>query len=292
LFTDSTVKQPDVQVNNTTTFTVTGVIGGCSITKPITVNAVPYPTAYAGADSLICFSTMGFLHGATNGNTVQWTPAALLNNATILNPISNATQTTTFTLAAYDNKGCPKPGTDSVTIVVLPDIIAFAGRDTNVIVGQPLQLNASGGSRYVWQPATYLSSSVIANPVANFLQPIDKLTYKVFVYNDAGCVDSSFIQIKVFAKGTTVYVPTGFTPNNDGQNDMIRPILAGVIQLKYFRIYNRYGQMVFNTSTPGAGWNGKYNSIEQPSGNYVWMVDVINYDNTITQLKGTVMLIR
>jgi gliding motility-associated-like protein len=285
-------KQPVVRVNNTTTFYVEGVIGGCRAVDSIKVQTVPYPTAYAGADTVVCFNSNGFLHATTNGSSVLWTPSNNLNNAASLDPISNAMQTTTFVLNAYDNKGCPKPGIDSLIVVVLPDIIAFAGRDTNVVVGQPLQLNASGGSRYVWQPATYLSSNVISNPIAIFTQPLENHLYKILVYDDAGCVDSAAINVKVFAKGTTVYVPTGFTPNNDGKNDVIRPVLAGVISLKNFSVYNRFGQLVFSTNKTGLGWNGKLNGVEQPSGNYVWMVEVLNYDNSVSQKKGTVMLIR
>src|SRR5262249_16963714 len=133
-------------------------------------------------------------------------------------PLAKPPGTTPYILYTYDTKGCPKPGIDTILVTVLPDIHAFAGRDTAVVIGQPLQLGASGGVAYSWFPSTGLSEYDIANPVAVYNAPSAGIQYKVYISNEAECVDSAFITVKVFSTRPTVFVPTAFTPNSDGRN--------------------------------------------------------------------------
>ena len=79
---------------------------------------------------------------------------------------------------------------------------------------------------------------------------------RYWCFNDAGCVDSAHVSVKVFKTNPYVFVPTAFTPNGDGLNDDVKPIAVGVKQIKYFSIYNRWGQLVFKTTTNGQGWDG------------------------------------
>jgi gliding motility-associated-like protein len=87
-------------------------------------------------------------------------------------------------------------------------------------------------------------------------------------------------------------VPTGFTPNGDGRNDVIRPIAVGLKQLEYFRIFNRWGEMVFQTSTNGAGWDGRIAGKDQGTNVFVWIVKGVDYTGKSFFAKGTVTLIR
>jgi gliding motility-associated-like protein len=160
------------------------------------------------------------------------------------------------------------------------------------MVAQPLQLNASGGVRVVWTPASFLNNPAIYNPVAVFNQLSEGIRFQLVAYNEAGCSDTAYLRVKVFDKSNFVYMPTGFTPNADGLNDVLRPTLAGVQRLEDFSIYNRYGQLVFRTQTPGKGWDGKMNAIAQMPGTYVWMVSVVTYDNQRLTTKGTTTLVR
>jgi len=121
---------------------------------------------------------------------------------------------------------------------------------------------------------------------------IDSIRYRVLVFNDIGCVDSSFVKVTVFKTNPYVFVPTGFTPNGDGLNDVVRPIAVGVKEIKYFRVYNRWGQMVFSTTTNGHGWDGRINGAPQGSNVFVWMVGAVDYTGKNITLKGTVTLIR
>jgi gliding motility-associated-like protein len=174
---------------------------------------------------------------------------------------------------------------------MLPKINASAGNDTAIIVGQPLQLQASGGEFYLWSPSTGLSSVNISNPVMIVSGEIEKIRYRVIV-SDPYCSDSAFINVKVFKTNPQVFVPTAFTPNGDGLNDLVRPIAVGIKNIEYFSIYNRWGQLVFTTSINGHGWDGRISGKMQGSNTFVWLVKAIDYLNRPYFQKGTVTLIR
>jgi gliding motility-associated-like protein len=253
---------------------------------------VPYPTANAGYDEMICYDAATQLHGTIVGSSFTWTPASTLTGANTLDPAAKPTATTSYVLYAYDVAGCPKPGTDTVTITMLPEIKAFGGNDTAVVLGQPLQFNASGGLHYEWTPANNLSNSNIANPVGVYFTPSNGINYKVYVLNEAGCVDSSMLRVRVFQTLPAVFVPTGFTPNNDGVNDWVRPVSAGIQTIEYFRVFNRWGELVYNGNINGKGWDGNVNGKPQGNGVYVWMVKAKDYLGGDFSKSGTVTLIR
>ncbi len=290
---DPTIKNPFVITNNVfTDYQVTATIGGCSANDMIRVSTVPYPVVNAGADFSICYNSKAQLNGTTDGSSWQWSPVNLVSNSTILNPVSYPPRTTDYILSAYDTKGCPKPGRDTIKVTVYPKMRVSAGNDTAVIVNQPLQLNATGGINYDWVPSIYLNAGDIANPIAIFPDPSTGIRYKLIAYNQNGCKDSAFINIKVFKTLPTVFVPSAFTPNNDGRNDLLRPIAVGIKDIEYFNIYNRWGQLVFATKINGHGWDGKINGVQQPTATFVWTVKATDYTGKAYFQKGLVTLIR
>jgi gliding motility-associated-like protein len=290
---DPTAKNPRVVTNSPqTTYNVTAIIGGCSATDNIVVTTVPYPVVNAGADFSICYNALAQLSGSTDGSSWQWSPARLLNNPAILNPVSYPPRTTDYVLTAFDTKGCPKPSRDTVKVTVYPKMNVSAGRDTAVITGQPLQLLATGGETYTWSPASFLSGALLANPVAVFNDPSPGIRIKVVAQSNEGCFDSAFVNIKVYKTPPTVFVPTAFTPNNDGKNDLLRPLGAGILNIDYFLVYNRWGQLVFSTNQNGVGWDGRIGGNQQASGTFVWVVKAVDYLGQPYLQKGTVTLIR
>jgi len=163
---------------------------------------------------------------------------------------------------------------------------AYAGRDTIIATGQPLQLQGSGGVLYQWSPSTFLSDPTLADPIA---LPDQDMRYVLTAYTPAGCPSMDTILVKVF-KGPAIYVPTAFTPNGDGRNDILHVIPIGV-QLEFFRIYDRWGKLVFNTKDPKKGWDGYANGKMLP-GNYAWTVQGRDFNGNIITKTGLLTLIR
>lgn len=292
---DPLAKNPFATPVATTTYTVTASISSCSASNDITIKTVPYPVAHAGADTSICFNTAARLHATSNGSSFVWQPSSVLSDPQSLDPVAKPLTNTSFILFAYDNKGCPKPGKDTVFVHVEAQIVPFAGNDTTVVVNQPLQMQASGGSIYQWTPSTGLSASNISNPVAKFGASPDEghYRYKVVVSNETGCADSAYVRVSVFSSGPEIYVPTAFTPNADGRNDHFQVVGAGIRSIQVFRVYNRWGQLVYDSPIiHSMGWDGFYGGRPQPADTYVWMIQAIDYLGRSFVKKGTVTLIR
>lgn len=287
------VINPMAKPVTTTTYQVKATIGSCSATDDVRVTTIPYPTANAGVDDTICYKTQTQLSASVLGTSFTWSPVNTLLNPATLTPTAFPVSTTGYVLTVRDSvSGCPKPSRDTVIVIVLPKINAFAGRDTSVVIGQPLQFAASGGVSYSWSPATGLSNAAIANPVGNYNEDRNAIIYRVIVGNAFGCVDSAFITVRVFKTAPRIFVPTAFTPNSDGKNDIIRPIAVGISKIEYFRIYNRWGHLVFSTTTNGAGWDGKINGKDQGTNVFVWLVKAVDFTGKEFFDKGTVTLIR
>lgn len=165
---------------------------------------------------------------------------------------------------------------------------ANAGRDTIVAPGQPVQLKATGGILYNWSPAMGLNDPAIANPVAVVQS---NTSYILTAYSPIGCETTDTIHIKV-VKGPAIYVPNAFSPNGDGRNDVFRFIPVGMTRIDYFRVFNRFGQLVYSSGDPSKGWDGTIRGTRQPNGTYVWMVSGLDYNGKPHVEKGTVVLVR
>ena len=273
-----------------TTFHVLASISNkCFKQDDVVVKTVPYPIAGIMGQDPICFGKNAQL-SATGGSNYFWSPTAYLNNVNIPNPVSVfPKQTITYTVAVKDTFGCPKPVFKTFKVNVIR-IIADAGpSDTSVVLGQPLQLTATGGTNYFWSPATYLDNPNIASPVST---PENNIKYTVAVSNATNCVATDTINVKVFFLPPDIYVPSAFSPGGDAKNDLFRPIALGIKSLESFSVYNRWGVLLYRTSTLNEGWDGKYKNIAQEPGTYVWQANATDYRNKKIFRKGTVILIR
>ncbi len=286
----STIKNPVARPVSDTRYYLLASIGKCQAEDSLNVRVVPYPDIKASKDTAICTGGTAQLF-ASGGSSYAWFPAAYLNNNTIPDPRSIAPPATiNYIVFVRDTLGCPKPSRDTVTVRVYPKIIADAGpRDTAVVLGEPLLLNASGGDNYLWSPNTFLTNAGVKNPVA---LPTGTIEYVVTVSNDAGCAENDTILVKVFFIAPDFYVPNAFSPNGDGKNDIFRPILIGMKSLDRFMVYNRWGQLLFSTTNIGQGWDGKFGGKGQESATYVWIAEGTDYKNRTVKKKGTVILIR
>ena len=281
-------KNPVARPTGTTIYYVQAAIGKCTANDSVRIQTVPYPTVAAGPDVTICYDDTIQLIGSMNGTHFTWTSPITLINSTTLSPFAFPLRTTAYVLIAYDSlSGCPKPSFDTILVTVRPEIIAFAGNDTNVVVGQPLQLNASGGLLYSWSPSTGLNRTDIRNPIAVLN---DNMTYVLRAYTPEECEDYDTINIRVFKTNPSIFVPNAFTPTKQA-NRLFRPIPVGVT-IEYFRVYNRWGQLVYSSNEPHKGWDGTLNGKAQDPGTFVWMVQGVDFTGKVIFKKGTMVLIR
>lgn len=277
----------------TTNYILTATLGVCSKNDMVTVTVLPAPVANAGTGGTICYGRDFQLNGS-GGISYSWSPSTYLNSSQIQNPlVSHPQNTISYNLQVTDNNGCKSLNTATVTIIVTPPAVVSAGRDTSVVLGQSFQLmatdvNNSGFTQYSWSPPTGLNNSSVQNPVSDAQQEI---TYTVTATTAAGCEGSDAIHIKVY-KGPEIYVPSAFTPNNDGKNDVLKAIPVGIKQFNYFIVYNRWGEKVFYTTDPGKGWDGKLQGIDQNTAVFVWIAEGVDDKGQIVQRKGIVTLIR
>ena len=289
---NDTAKYPIATPAVTTTFYVIGNIGKCQSSDSIKVRVAPYPGAGGIPDTTICFGK-SVQFNETGGSSYTWSPSLFLNNPNIPNPIANPDRSIRYIVAIADTLGCPKPVFDTV-VVIVQNVRADAGpRDTSIVINQPLQLNATGGQFYLWTPATGLNNNAISNPVAILS---DNIQYVVTVSTVAGCFATDTINVTVYKVLPGIYVPNAFTPNGDGKNDMFHPIPIGIKQITYFKVYNRWGVLVYSSDKTvyeqGEGWDGTYKGRPQDAAVFVWIAEGVDYqDKKITQ-KGTVTLIR
>ncbi len=291
---DTTSATPIASPLDTTMYILTAKSIVCVGSDTITVNVLHKPIANAGADTVICNNTFATLYGsATNlsGNVkYSWTPAN-----EIINPNSATTfvrpkdiRANAYILQVSDAYGCNFKVYDEVIVTMNPPVAAFAGNDTIASVGVLQQLFGSGGVKYLWSPANVLDNPFAQNPMA-ILNNDTK--FNLVVKDTLGCVGTSSVLVKVY-KGVTYYIPNAFTPNNDGLNDVFRAIAPGIQQTNYFRIFNRWGKLMFETHDATKGWNGTYLGAQQPSAVYVWVIKGLDVSGKIVELKGTVTLIR
>lgn len=267
---------------------------------------VPFPAAAVDpVNSSICYGDSVQLNANVSiGTSYTWTPAGSLTNKGngivpsvpfAMKVIARPATVTNYVLTVT-NAGCPNALQDTFHVAVTAPIVVFAGNDTSVVAGQPLQLYAAVNdplaNQFTWSPSTALNFSSIPNPVVTLGAATGDITYQVKAANASGCSGKDDIKVTVFKTAPDIFVPSAFTPNGDAHNDVIRPICVGISQLNFFRIYNRWGQLVFSTTEIRKGWDGTLGGVPQSSGTFVYMAQGVDYTGRSVFKKGTVILVR
>ncbi len=215
-----------------------------------------------------------FGNGATSAlqNPVYSYPAA--GNYTIKLTVSNVHCPQTLSLSQLD-----------VTIdKALPGI---RYPDVEAVMNFPEKLQARPiANSVLWTPAIHLDTY---NSYSPFFKGLSSQLYEVNLKTRTGCVtvDTQYVQIK---KKIEIYMPTTFTPNGNGLNDYLYPLLMGFQKLNYFRIFDRWGKMLFQTTTERPGWDGRVKGDRQEIQTVVWMIEAIDVDGVTHQRKGTTIL--
>lgn len=184
--------------------------------------------------------------------------------------------------------GCVAVTEEKAVVIEIP-VRGIRYPTAYAVTNYPQQLSARTiGVDAEWSPPIFLSST--STWVPTFTGNTDR-EYTISIETAGGCVTVDTQLVKVF-KEVKFYVPTGFTPNKDGLNDVLKPIPVGIKEFKYFRVYNRWGQLVFDGKNGEDGWDGKLKGKDQASQVVVWMAEGIGIDNRVYKQKGTCVLIR
>lgn len=166
-----------------------------------------------------------------------------------------------------------------------------AGPNTAIYPGQSVPFNPTIGTNSVssitWTPSTYLDFDNIRNPNST---PDKTVTYVVNVTDATGCKVSDTVQITV--KADDLLIPSAFSPNNDGMNDVFRTLSTNLAKYRML-VFNRWGEKVYETEDPAEGWDGTYKGIPQDIGVYVYTIDYQTFSSTILKtMSGNVTLVK
>lgn len=268
--------------------TVTDSIG-CTDKDTVSVLLVPGAQVMAGpSDTSVCMGKKVPLF-AGGVRSYQWAPPAGLNNTTIPNPVATFSGDITYVVTGRDSSGCMS--FDTVSIREQPAPHVRASLDGNGKVDcfvTTAQLHATGALTYTWMPADMLNNDSIANPVAT---PLRTAYFTVTGTDAFGCSAKDSILI-ITELQALVTVPDAFTPNGDGRNDRIRPLIYCDFILETFEIFNRWGQNVYKAFRVDEGWNGMVNGKQADLGTYMWYARGHRTNGESVIYKGTVDLIR
>ena len=258
---------------------------GCQNTSSVYVT-VNYPAdPQAGTDGSVCPGYSAQL-SASNGVSYNWTPASGLSCTNCPDPIATPGSDQTYTVSIVDINGCSN--TDQVTITLFTIPVVSAGFDATIYKGENVQLNGMGGVNYFWSPSTWLDNPNLQNPVAT---PQDTITYILLVTDANGCQNTDSVTIRIIGL-PEAQIPTAFSPNNDGLNDVFKIRWKRNFNLISLMIFNRWGEMVFETSDINHGWDGTVNGNDQPIGTYVYYIKAVDDKGFPYQSSGNLTLIK
>lgn len=234
---------------------------------------------------------------ASRATTYNWTPAAGLSSTTISNPVASPTATTVYRVVGYDGFNC-FTDTAFVTIGVGQYPTVLLGPDVTLATGTQLPLASTvtnGPIRtWTWTPSTDLSCTTCSLPIANIKKDI---AYAVKATTAYGCSASDTIVIKTFCEQAQVFIPNAFTPDNDGVNDILMVRAKGIAMVKSFRIFNRWGEVVFEKANfspndPMQGWDGRIKGKIGEPAVFVYTAEVICENGSTYTYKGNVSIIK
>jgi gliding motility-associated-like protein len=275
-------------LNNTVYFVNVTDANNCSSIDSIKVEIFPDPVFSITNSISICKDQTTQLN-AKGGDIYVWQPSVSLNNSNVSNPVANPLVRTTYSVHITETT-CNNSTTLSTTIDVfpLPNVQAIKSNDLDCTTNSS-QLIASGAQQYKWSPAASLTGAETGNPVAS---PRAKTEYVVEGKDLNGCVNYDTVIVEVTNQNASGYwMASAFTPNGDGINDCFGIKYWGGIEQLDFKIFNRWGEIVFFTTNPDYCWDGVFKGLRQPSAVFVYIIKAKTFCGEVFR-KGTVTLIR
>ncbi|MCU0403180.1 MAG: PKD domain-containing protein, partial [Chitinophagaceae bacterium] len=271
---------------------------GCTLRDTIMVYVEqPFNISVSPNDTLCASNGERAQLFASNAFRYQWNPSIGLNAANIPNPVASPASTTTYRVIGLDEFNCFSD-TAFVTVAVGYNPTVSIPSGTQVIAGTQVQLNPSytGGpfKQYTWTPDRDLSCNNCPSPVATIN---NNIRYRLVAENIYGCTASDTVTYTVICSPDQVYIPNAFSPDGDGINDVLMVRGKGIATVKSFRIFNRFGQVVFEkqnfeANDPSSGWDGRINGVPASGDVYVFTAEVLCTAGANYTYKGNVTLFR
>jgi gliding motility-associated-like protein len=269
--------QQQLNIDQPGTYSIKATMAnGCSsfdTLKLISLYDLPQPNL--GPDSSVCIGQPRILHSAGDYISYVWNTGDISN--TIMVSVAGK-----YWLTVTDTHGCL--GTDT-TLIPTEEVppSGFLGLDTSICSYGNIVLRPTGSfNRLLWNTGSSQNSITITQPGSYWLEVVDR--------NNCKGQDTILVTPKECLQG--LYVPSGFTPNGDGLNDLLVPMLFGDVKSFLFRIYNRWGEIIFQTTVPGTGWDGRLKGQKQDTNVFIWTCNYQLKDKKTEQASGKVVLIR
>jgi gliding motility-associated-like protein len=257
---------------------------------------LPFTARPAMNDTAVCEKQPLRLDVEPRDKIIRWSPPQHITDTTIYNPIVQPPYSTTYVATLNDSVGCFQSTVSiPVTIKSLPRV--NAGPDKYLSYASPftLQPNYSSNIRqFLWSPSDSLSCATCPYPTSLAYRSKE---YTVQVVSDSGCVSKDAIYVYIDCRGGNILMPSAFTPNNDGRNDLYRPIARGMQLILRFAVFNRLGQLLYETKNlspekSAEGWDGRYKGTLQDQGAYVYTVEALCETGNVVSSRGSFILIR
>ncbi len=266
----------------TYTVTVTGS-DGCTQTQTVTITQPPAIVVTSSSVPDDCNSSNGSaaitVSGGTPGFVYLWSSGS--SNDTITNLATGS-----YTCTITDANGCTQVTT--VLVGLSGSAIADAGIDVTITQGNSTILTGSGGITYSWTPANSLDCPTCQTPNAT---PSVTTTYILTVTDSLGCSDTDTVTVYVDIICGEVYLPSAFSPNGDNQND-IYYVRGNCIEVLQFEIYNRWGELVFTTTTTAEGWDGIWRGKECEAAVFTYFIRATMMDGSLFEDEGSISLVK
>lgn len=233
---------------------------------------------------------------ARGADSYRWSPSTGLSATTGNRVFARPDLTTTYQVVGYDRHNC-FTDTGLIRIVVNPIPSIDAGPDITITGGNSVRIptqTSPDAVAFQWAPGTSLDCYNCKNPVA---KPNQTTTYHVEVTNSGGCKNSDEITIFVLCGKDNLFVPNTFSPNGDGVNDKLYPRGTGIFTIKSFKIFNRWGELMFEAANfasndESKAWDGSYKGKTLNPDVYVYMIEVICSNKNVMGFTGNVSLIK
>ncbi|PJJ76535.1 gliding motility-associated-like protein [Thermoflavifilum aggregans] len=271
-------------------------VHGCTQVDSVPVRVSQPFAMRVGVDTTICAGESVQLFAKGGAASYRWTPPTYLDHPESAQPLCRPDSSITYRIVGYGHDACfTDTGYVHIQVIPLPKVQATG--DQTLVVGSQVQLQANGSPdvvSYQWSPPDWLSCTDCANPVAT---PRGNITYRVVAANALGCVAIATTRIKLICSSGVVFIPNTFSPNGDQQNDIFYPRGKGIQIVRYFRIFNRWGQLMFERDNfpiddKSFGWDGTFKGAALPPDVYVYVTEMVCDNGEVFQLKGNVTLLR